>query len=181
MIINAFTVRNKLSSMRNNLTSLLSDLSSRLDSQDVALRSLSSSLAAMSLLLAVILLCAILLATRLKQSIEGSVPKERQLGDQELVGKTQQSTNHASAAARTSRVQSAQMAFTKFDKDKSGTIDRDELRLMLAEWGLSDVDEELLSSFDTDGNGTYRFAEFVNLFNELAPESEAGIEYNVAI
>ena len=73
------------------------------------------------------------------------------------------------------------MAFTKFDKDKSGTIDRDELRLMLAEWGLSDVDEELLSSFDTDGNGKYRFAELVNLFNELAPESEAGIEYNVAI
>jgi hypothetical protein len=44
---------------------------------------------------------------------------------------------------------------------------------MLAEWGLSDVDEELLSGFDTDGNGTYRFAEFVNFFNELAPESEA--------
>jgi hypothetical protein len=80
--------RNDLSSMRNNLTILLSDLSSRLDSQDVALRSLSWALAAMSLVLAVIFVGAIQLAARLKQSSQGSVCKERQLGDQELVEQT---------------------------------------------------------------------------------------------
>ena len=42
----------------------------------------------MSLLLAVILVGAIQLAARLKQSTEGSVRKERQLGDQELVEQT---------------------------------------------------------------------------------------------
>jgi Ca2+-binding EF-hand superfamily protein len=87
-----------------------------------------------------------------------------------------------SASTRTNRVQAAQLAFAKFDLDKSGTIDRAELGLLLAEWGISGVDEQLLDSFDKDGNGTFCFPEFVALFNSLGPETgSAGIEYRVAI
>ena len=87
-----------------------------------------------------------------------------------------------SAAARTDKVRAAQLAFAKFDTDKSGTIDRSELGLLLAEWGISGVDEQLLQSFDQDGNGTFCFPEFVALFNSLGPKTgSAGIEYRVAI
>ena len=80
-----------------------------------------------------------------------------------------------SAAARTDKVRAAQLAFAKFDTDKSGTIDRAELGLLLAEWGISGVD-------DQDGNGTFCFSEFVALFNSLGPKTEsAAIEYHVAI
>merc|ERR1711865_538093 len=87
-----------------------------------------------------------------------------------------------SAAARTDKVRAAQLAFAKFDTDKSGTIDRSELGLLLAEWGISGVEEQLFESFDQDGNGTFCFSEFVALFNSLGSKTDgAAIEYRVAI
>jgi hypothetical protein len=95
---------------------------------------------------------------------------------------TLQESDSTSALTRVNRVQAAQLAFAKFDTDKSGTIDRTELGLLLAEWGISGVDEQLLQSFDQDGNGTFCFPEFVALFNSLGPKTgSAGIEYHVAI
>ena len=61
----------------------------------------------------------------------------------------------------------AKEAFARYDLDESGSIDRNELLLLLADMGASDVDEAALQRFDTNSNGEFSFDEFVGLHNFL--------------
>ena len=71
-------------------------------------------------------------------------------------------------------------AFAAFDKDNSGSIDKDELKAILTRKGaacegltFSDEDaEELLESFDTNGDGVLQLTEFIELMLSFDDDGE---------
>ena len=68
--------------------------------------------------------------------------------------------------------------FSKFDSDGSGSIDRDELSMMLKVFGTGAGDRTVnayLHKFDTDGSGNLSVGEFANLLKELRPASVATV------
>eukprot|EP01023_Acetabularia_acetabulum_P068700 TRINITY_DN9785_c1_g1_i1.p2 TRINITY_DN9785_c1_g1~~TRINITY_DN9785_c1_g1_i1.p2 ORF type:complete len:162 (-),score=28.94 TRINITY_DN9785_c1_g1_i1:113-598(-) len=63
-------------------------------------------------------------------------------------------------------VEMCQKAFNQHDRDKSGTIDIQELKALLNQMNLYPTDEEmfvLMNSVDDDGSGEIDFTEFLNL------------------
>ena len=62
-------------------------------------------------------------------------------------------------------------AFQKYDLDSSGDIDPHELRLALADLGLSDLDDagtrDILQQFDDNHDGTMQIEEFAQLVGEI--------------
>ena len=57
-------------------------------------------------------------------------------------------------------------AFKKLDRDGSGTVERDEMRVMLRMYniGCSDDDfEDLIQKYDKNGDGKFSYGEFVQL------------------
>jgi len=58
----------------------------------------------------------------------------------------------------------AEVAFAKYDKDSSGTIDKWELQQLLTDWGLENIDREVVDKYNTD---EFTFEQFVLLHNEL--------------
>ncbi len=62
------------------------------------------------------------------------------------------------------------MVFDKYDADGSGAVDKKELQAVFAECGQSLTDEEcgeLMTEFDTDGNGELEFKEFLAMMSKL--------------
>ena len=61
-------------------------------------------------------------------------------------------------------------AFALFDKDGGGTIDKDELRAVMAECGVmpnsEDEIEQLVDAADTDGDGQISFSEFAAIIRD---------------
>ena len=55
--------------------------------------------------------------------------------------------------------------------DKSGTIDKAELRKLLEDWGHSSIDESIYDKFDVNKDGQYQFDEFVHIYYEIAVSS----------
>mmetsp|Transcript_12924 Transcript_12924/g.31488 ORF Transcript_12924/g.31488 Transcript_12924/m.31488 type:complete len:149 (-) Transcript_12924:2025-2471(-) len=74
-------------------------------------------------------------------------------------------------------IQKCREAFNTFDADGSGTIDTQEMKLLLESIGESLTEEELfrfMADVDEDGTGEIEFAEFLRAF-----EKQRGV--NVAI
>lgn len=62
------------------------------------------------------------------------------------------------------------VVFDKYDADGSGAVDKKELQAVFAECGQSLTDEEcgeLMTEFDTDGNGELEFKEFLAMMSKL--------------
>lgn len=60
-------------------------------------------------------------------------------------------------------------AFDEIDQDRSGTLNKDELRLLMASLGAAFTDEDfigLVSTLDVNESGEVGFNEFQNIFNE---------------
>jgi hypothetical protein len=65
------------------------------------------------------------------------------------------------------QVQQAKVMFLRYDADKSGSIDGNELQLLLADMDRLEVDPTILKRHDTDSTDSYDFDQFVALYNEL--------------
>ncbi len=75
----------------------------------------------------------------------------------------------------------AKKEFERLDGDKSGFLEKNELQIVLAEWGKSITDElkidatadieELLSKVDVNGDGKLSLMEFVPLFDSCVAKS----------
>ncbi|KAF4668507.1 hypothetical protein FOZ61_006348 [Perkinsus olseni] len=66
-------------------------------------------------------------------------------------------------------IQKCREAFNTFDADGSGTIDAEEMKLLLEAIGESPTEEELfrfMSDVDEDGTGEIEFAEFLRAFEK---------------
>jgi len=67
--------------------------------------------------------------------------------------------------------------FSHYDKDKSGSIDANELKALLAELGRQTSDElmvTLMKELDKDGNGLVEFPEFLHgmdFLNDLSTQT----------
>jgi calmodulin len=62
------------------------------------------------------------------------------------------------------------VVFEKYDADGSGAVDKKELQAVFAECGQSLTDDEcgeLMTEFDTDGNGELEFKEFLAMMSKL--------------
>jgi Ca2+-binding EF-hand superfamily protein len=60
-------------------------------------------------------------------------------------------------------------AFDEIDQDRSGTLNKHELRLLMASLGAAFTDEDfigLVSTLDVNESGEVDFNEFQNIFNE---------------
>jgi len=67
-------------------------------------------------------------------------------------------------------------AFNFFDKDKNGSIDKEELKSVMISLGRSPNAKELddvMAEADTDGNGTIDFEEFRSIWGGLGGKKEA--------
>jgi Ca2+-binding EF-hand superfamily protein len=67
-------------------------------------------------------------------------------------------------------VKSCRKAFLNFDKDRSGTIDIDELKILLADMRLKQTEEDLavmVSKVDENNTGEITFSGFIKLIEEL--------------
>ena len=65
------------------------------------------------------------------------------------------------------QIASYQVMFEKYDTDKNGSIDIEELNEMLKSCGITMTQDELqdiIAEFDTDNNGSIDFEEFVQIF-----------------
>ena len=63
--------------------------------------------------------------------------------------------------SRYSRIQVAIECFRAYDKDNSGTIDREEFAQFIGSIGYPGVIDEVLAILDHDGNGVISFPEFL--------------------
>mmetsp|Transcript_14074 Transcript_14074/g.18235 ORF Transcript_14074/g.18235 Transcript_14074/m.18235 type:complete len:150 (-) Transcript_14074:474-923(-) len=60
--------------------------------------------------------------------------------------------------------------FQAFDRDKSGTVDSDEIKFVFEALGIElsqQMAEDMIKMFDTDGNGELDFKEFQALYKQL--------------
>lgn len=76
---------------------------------------------------------------------------------------------HCSLFAEEEKV-AYRVVFEKYDADGSGAVDKKELQAVFAECGQSLTDEEcgeLMTEFDTDGNGELEFKEFLAMMSKL--------------
>ena len=70
-------------------------------------------------------------------------------------------------------------AFNVFDQDGNGTIDQQELRVMMTKLRVVPADvapetiQQLFNLADTDGNGKITFEEFVSLFKSDPKETKS--------
>jgi len=69
-------------------------------------------------------------------------------------------------------------AFSQFDRDGSGTISKDELRLLLGDEDVSDMInkntvDELMAEIDKNGDGQIDFEEFVQMMRTQAMEAKS--------
>ena len=64
--------------------------------------------------------------------------------------------------------------FSKFDKDGSGTIDAEELKLLVRVFGFTKEHalDSLLEKYDTDGSGNISLAEFGDLVQSSAASAQ---------
>ena len=74
----------------------------------------------------------------------------------------------------------ARGAFSRYDVDGNGAIDRVELLALLSDL-VGQVSEEDIRRFDTDGSGTFSFEEFARLYNHVQEgrNSDSMIMYRV--
>ncbi|CEM00543.1 unnamed protein product [Vitrella brassicaformis CCMP3155] len=66
-------------------------------------------------------------------------------------------------------IEKCRQAFATFDADGSGTIDRDEMKLLLEAIGENPTEEELfrfMNDIDEDGTGQIEFEEFLKAFEK---------------
>jgi len=66
-------------------------------------------------------------------------------------------------------IEKCQQAFNTFDRDGSGTIDTQEMKLLLEAIGEAPTEEELfrfMTDVDEDGTGEIEFAEFLKAFEK---------------
>ncbi|XVF57242.1 hypothetical protein PTKIN_Ptkin06aG0189000 [Pterospermum kingtungense] len=76
-----------------------------------------------------------------------------------------------------------QEAFCLFDKDGDGCITMEELAAAIKSLDQNPTEEELqnmINEVDTDGNGTIKFGEFLNLMTRKMKEAEAEEELKEA-
>merc|ERR1712014_96856 len=74
-------------------------------------------------------------------------------------------------------IQKCREAFNTFDQDGSGTIDTQEMKLLLEAIGEAPTEEELfrfMSDVDEDGTGEIEFSEFLRAF-----EKQRGVHVDV--
>lgn len=89
----------------------------------------------------------------------------------------------ASVALDEAFIQKCREAFNTFDEDASGTIDTQEMKLLLEAIGETPTEEELfrfMAEVDEDGTGEIEFAEFLRAFEKQRgantdPEEQEGI------
>lgn len=74
-------------------------------------------------------------------------------------------------------------AFSKFDRDRSGTIESKELKEVMRSCGLQPTNEnveELLRSVDTDNNGKIEYEEFMHIMAKRILETDGKAELEKA-
>lgn len=84
----------------------------------------------------------------------------------------------AASAAVNARFSNMFKAFQSVDLDRSGTLDRDEIRRALKLWGMGDeIDDRtldsLLAACDADGDGHIVYTEFVDALVRVTPRLNA--------
>ena len=77
-----------------------------------------------------------------------------------------QPTSPGGSVTALDRLQQAQLLFDRYDRDRSGFIDSQEMQDLLASEGHA-VDLDLVNKCDSSGDGQFSFDEFVQVHNML--------------
>jgi Ca2+-binding EF-hand superfamily protein len=82
-----------------------------------------------------------------------------------------------------SKMQEVAGIWDRVDPDRSGSLDQDEVQVVLAQMGVESGDDEVsqaMAQLDSDGDGEISFDEFASWYLTYADESETQVETTVA-